>query len=419
MIPGNLKYFIGTFLITFTLFLSFNAQAQEDTQQLEKKKSRLEKSIEYADYLIDDASQKKNATLQDLALIEAKIENRKNLIDNYLQEQNLIFDTIFARMLEINNISSHLSELKNEYARMINSAYRNHNFYKRLVYILSAGDLNQAYSRFNYYKYYARQRNAQISHIREVETQYFGEVENLEAKVEENQQLLESLNREYASLENEMTLKNSILASLTKQVKKLAAEQKRNRRSAEALEQKIQEIVSEEGIDQAMVSASPELVNAPAPVDLELSAGFRDNYGKLPWPLERGIVITGFGEQSHPDLKEVKIKNNGINFLTDEGAVARSVFRGEVTRVLSVPNFNHVVILRHGDFLSVYSNLDEVFVKPGMNISLEQKIGVVHTDGETQKTELHFEIWNGKELQDPTNWITSVKSNESQHQDNP
>jgi len=130
-------------------------------------------------------------------------------------------------------------------------------------------------------------------------------------------------------------------------------------------------------------------------------------------------VSAGFGEQRHPDLSEIKIRNNGINLLTHRGALARAVFSGEVTRVLSVPNFNHVVILRHGDFLSVYSNLGEVYVEPGMIVDTKQDIGIVFTDVENKKTELHFEIWNGKELMDPTYWLASDVNDELHLRDNP
>lgn len=419
MVSGDFKYITAVFLLIGILSGPTSVSGQENTHLLENKKSRLEKSIEYADYLIDDARKKKDATLHDLALLQSKIDIRKALIDNYLDKQNQIFDSIFAKMLRINNINTRLNELKDEYALMINSAYRNHNFYKRLFYVISAENLNQAYSRFNYYKYYARQRNTQIEYIKKVEARYFDEVDLLEIKVAENQQLIENLNREYAQLETEINLKDSIIQGLNARMQQLAAEQQRNKKAALALESRIQQIISEEGMDNTIASVNKELLTAPTPEEALYSEGFSENHGKLPWPLQRGIISAEFGEQGHPDLRDVKIRNNGINFLTHRGANARAVFRGEVTRVLSVPNFNQVVILRHGDFLSVYSNLAEVFVEPGMTIDTKQDIGVVFTDTENEKTELHFEIWNGKELQDPANWLASEAGEEIRLRDNP
>jgi septal ring factor EnvC (AmiA/AmiB activator) len=409
VIANGLKYFLSIIcLITLHTF-SHDLYAQTNTHQLEKQKSRLEKSIEYADYLIDDARKEKTATLQDLTLLQSKIDDRKKLINNYLEEQNLIFDTIFSNMIIINQISEELNVLKEEYALMINSAYINHNFYRRLVYVLSAGDLNQAYSRFNYYKYYARQRNAQIEHIKSVEDKYFARVESLESRVDRTQQLLAKLNAEHTSLEQEVLLKNIMVKNLNARVDQLIAEQKKNKKSADKLQAEIRNTLAEHTITDAHnASPGPELIETPSPDELELSTGFNENYGKLPWPLERAIISAGFGEQSHPELADIKIKNNGINFLTHENAKVYSVFNGKVTRVLTVPNYNNVVILRHGNFLSVYSNLGEVYVKPGMVVETAQKIGVVFTDEESMKTELHFEIWNGKEIQDPALWIARV-----------
>lgn len=418
MATGDLKYFPAVVFLIILLIGPACVTGQPNARLLEKKKSRLEKSIEYADYLIEDAQKQKDATLQDLALLQAKIDIRKQLIDNFLQEQSLTFDTIFDHMLRINEINNQLNELRDEYALMINSAYRNQNSYKRLLFVLSSGNLNQAYSRLSYYKHYARQRNAQIEYINSVEANYFVEVDKLEKKVTENEHLIENLNEEYALLEEEVNLKDSIIQNLNDQMKQLAAEQQQNKKSALALKTRIQRIINEEGMDNSVASVNQELLSTPTPEEKVYSEGFSQNYGKLPWPLQRGIVSAEFGEQSHPDLREVKIKNNGINFLTHKGAMARAVFRGEVTRVLSVPNFNHVVILRHGDFLSVYSNLAKVFVEPGMTVETKQDIGMVFTDAENKKTELHFEIWNGKELQDPIIWLAPEVNDETHLQNN-
>ena len=146
------------------------------------------------------------------------------------------------------------------------------------------------------------------------------------------------------------------------------------------------------------------------PAEEIISNNFSSNKGHLPWPTERGVVSSGFGEQEHPDLKGIKIRNNGINIITQKGSNARAVFDGEVTRILSVPNFNNVVIIRHGEYLTVYSNLDKVFVKKGAKVEIKDEIGSIFTDQENFKTELHFEIWKGKTLLDPLFWLAMEKS---------
>jgi murein hydrolase activator len=410
----QITYLSVCYALFIMLLWPSDAHAQQSKSYLEKKKERLEKSIEYADLLIDDARKRKNSTLQDLALLQSKIDNRRMLISNYLSTRNQLFDTIFDNMLQINDISIRLHELKEEYALMVNSAYANHNIYKRMVYVLAAEDINQAYSRFNYYKYYAKNRNSQIEYIRKVETSYFKKVDQLEQKVEQNQQLLSQLEQEYVRLESEISQKNQLVKELTNEVKQLARDQHKKMISSRNLEKKIEEIILEEGMAVKSMPVNEQLFNTPTPEEKILSAGFNENFGKLPWPLERGIISAHFGEQSHPEIQEVKIKNNGLDFLTHEGAAARAIFDGVVTRVLCVPNFDHVVILRHGDFLSVYSNLSEVFVKQGMMIGTKEEIGSVHTNKQENKTELHFEIWNGKELQNPADWIATPHENQTQ-----
>lgn len=127
--------------------------------------------------------------------------------------------------------------------------------------------------------------------------------------------------------------------------------------------------------------------------------------GALPWPTEKGVISGTFGEHAHAVLKQVKTKNNGIDIVTDENGKARSIFGGEVTRVMSIPNYNYVVMIRHGEFLSVYSNLAEVSVSKGDKVNIKQEVGVIHTDTKEAKTELHFELWKGKTLLNPANWL--------------
>ena len=136
-----------------------------------------------------------------------------------------------------------------------------------------------------------------------------------------------------------------------------------------------------------------------------ITESFLSNRGKLPWPVRNGVVSSEFGEHNHPDMKGIKVKNNGINIVTALNEPARSIFGGEVTRVMVVPNFNNVVIIRHGEYLSVYSNLEKVFVKKGDMVNAGQELGIVFAPHDKQKAELHFEIWKGKNQLNPSLWI--------------
>jgi murein DD-endopeptidase MepM/ murein hydrolase activator NlpD len=141
------------------------------------------------------------------------------------------------------------------------------------------------------------------------------------------------------------------------------------------------------------------------PRERELSSSFSSNRGRLPWPCERGFISSSFGEHKHPVLEYVKVKNNGIDIMTERGSLVKAVFNGRVSRVMSFNNLNKVVIIRHGDYLTVYSNLAEVSVRDGQEISAKQVIGRVFTSPDEQKGELHFEIWRGKVIQNPEDWL--------------
>jgi murein DD-endopeptidase MepM/ murein hydrolase activator NlpD len=149
---------------------------------------------------------------------------------------------------------------------------------------------------------------------------------------------------------------------------------------------------------------APENKFALTPAEMQLSSSFAGNKGRLPWPTERGVVAATFGEHEHPVLKGIKTKNNGVDIATEKGRIARSVFDGEVTSTMTLPNYNNVVIIRHGEYLTVYSNLDQLYVKKGDKVKTKQKIGLIQTD-ETGKTTMHFELWQGKNLQNPEQWI--------------
>ncbi len=383
--------------------------AQKNRSDLEHEKAKLEDEIEYTATLINNTRNEKKNTLNHLTLLSTRIEKRRQLIDNYRKELNLVRDTLFNKLIAINRRSEDLKQLKNEYARMIRGAYRNQNLYQRMLYVMAAESFNQAYHRMNYYRYYARKRREQAEQIRRAEEKYMAEAELLEQKAGKTEKLIANLNRETTLLQAEKDQKSRAILLLADKEKELIDNQKQLETSARELKEKIEQIIAEEMAAHGG-SSEPSTVLTLTPEEKLLSGNFAANRGKLPWPSERGVIASRFGEHNHPDIEGIKIKNNGIDILTQRHASARAVFDGQVTRVMTVPNFNHVVIVRHGEYLTVYSNLDEVLVKTGSHVQARQEIGIIHTDEENSKTELHFEIWKGKGLLDPSAWLATENS---------
>lgn len=410
------KQLFGFIFFVAAVLLTSNALAQDRIKQLENQRIQLEKSIEYTEVLLEDTRENKFASLDELALLNDQINNRQKLIDNYAEERDSRMDTIFRLLFRLDKMANEVDALKEEYARMIYSAYKNNNSYQRMFYVLASDNFKQAYQRLNYYKVYATTRRQQLQLINEAEAGYSSKVDILELSVDTTEKLLANLEGEKELLEKEKQRKDLAVDNLRRQEEELLTNQSNRKNKAAKLKQQIELFIAE----NLQAPKSPSTTNKSAtmsvtPEEESLSTEFNLNQGHLPWPLERGVVSAYFGEHNHPDLQGIKVRNNGINIVTHEGSKARAVFDGEVTRVMAMPNFNNVVIVRHGNFLTVYTNLEEVFVKTGSLVATKEDIGVVFTDRELSLTELHFEIWEGKTLLDPEKWLASDRSSELLH----
>lgn len=388
---------------------------QNRKSELQEEKKQIEAEIAYTTKLLNDTRKSQRNSLDGLALLQQRIRQRERLMNTISAELVLLDQQIEETGDSIFSLSVDLKNLKEEYARMIYYANRNRNEYDRLVFIFSSEDFNQAYRRIRYFQQYGTYRRTQAELISNTQDALGLKELELEQQKVKKQALLQSEEEEKENLLAEKEEVNRTLAGLGNQEKELKAELRKKQQAVAKLDKAIQEIIAEE-IRLAEERARAEAASsktasgfALTPEELQLSENFASNKGKLPWPTARGVVSSTFGEHQHPVLPRVKVNNNGIDILTSEGEMARAVFSGEVTRVISVPNFNNVVIIRHGEFLTVYSNLDDVLVQKGEKVITKQPIGRVYTDGDENKTEMHFEIWKGKELQNPSYWLSRSK----------
>ncbi len=386
---------------------------QDKKASLQEEKKQIEAEIAYTNNILERTRENRQHSIDGLAILRQKIRQRERLINNIRSELALLDREISRTGDSIFTLSAELKNLKEEYARMIYYAYRNRNAYDRLVFIFSSSDFNQAYRRIRYFQQYASYRRTQAELITKTQSMLSAKELELEQQRTEKQELLAQQQEEQKQLENEQQDVDRTIQDLGRQEKELKASLKEKEKAVARLEKAIEEIIAEE-IRLAEERARAEAGTSGAgggfaltPEEKLLSDNFASNRGKLPWPTERGVVSGTFGEHQHPVLPRVKVKNNGIDILTAEGEYARAVFSGEVTRVISVPNFNNVVIVRHGEYLTVYSNLDEVLVSKGQQVSTKEPVGRIYTNRNENKTQLHFEIWKAKELMDPSSWLTT------------
>ena len=390
-----------TLIFVILLLIRLPANAQQEVADYQNKKLQLEKEIEYTNALIEHNSETTQITLADLSLLQHSIDARMSLIQLYQDEQQVLYDTIFTHLICIHNLSEKINRLRDEYSRMIKAAYRQRNPYFQLFNIASAGSFHQAINRLNMLRTYTSRRKAHINSIVSTEKKYDAAVVSLEKKIEANELLIADLQLQTSQLNENKIAKQKSISELEKMRKQLLAQNRHLQHHHHQLKLKIDQLL----LDEMELDIDGSLHLKTDVSEEQLSALFEVSMGKLPWPSQEGVLALEFGEYQHPDLKWVKIKNNGVNVMTRKGAKARAVFDGVVTRVVEVPNFYQVVILRHGEYLTVYSNLIDVEVQSGQHVKAKCDLGTIVTNSETDRTELHFEIWRGKDLLDPMLWL--------------
>jgi septal ring factor EnvC (AmiA/AmiB activator) len=399
--------FIYTILSILLFFLSA-VHAQDKKDKLQQDKQKLEAEIKYNSKLLEETQKSKSTTLNQLVILKNQISSREQLIQTIHGEINSVNDQISMNAEILKELQGDLDHLKEEYAEMIYYAYKNRSSFDKLMFIFASDDFNQAFRRIKYFEQYTAYRKTQVHLITKTRSEIDSTNKVLESHKHEKIVLLTSLKNERDELSKERSQQNNIYQTLSQKEKDLAKTIRQKEKDAKKLQKEIEKIIAEEiRLASKKEGTTKTGSYALTPAEMELSSDFNDNMGKLPWPVQKGIISSTFGEHFHPVLKQVKTKNNGVDILTDEGAKARVVFSGEVTRVISIPNYNYVVMVRHGEYLTVYSNLVEVYVKKGNKVETKQEIGKVFTDKKEMKTEIHFELWKGKTLLNPASWLAN------------
>lgn len=401
-------------LLSILLFNSYYSSAQDKKSELQAKKSKIEEEINYTNKLLSETKQSKQASLNQLVLLNKKISKRQELINAIANEIDQIDKKIDHTNDTIAELTENIKKLKEEYAKMIFYAQKNRNSYSKLMFVFSANNFNQAYQRLKYLQQYSSYRQNQVRLIKEAQVVLATKVALLQEQKKQKLNLKSLEEEEKQKLSKEKTEQDKTVKNLTQKERDLLKKLRENEKAAKKLQKAIEDIIAEE-LRKARETAkktgakpSPENVFGLTPTEMKLSSSFAANKGSLPWPTERGVISATFGEHPHPVLKGIITKNNGIDITTTSGSYARAIFDGEVTSVMALPNYNNVVIIRHGEFLTVYSNLGSLEVKKGDKVTTKQKLGLIETD-DTGRTKLHFELWKGKILQNPETWILKSK----------
>ncbi len=385
----------------FILFLGFQTIAQQSKSDLQKKRNKIENEIAYTNKLLSETRKNKQNTLGELKLINSKLNNRNELIATLKNEAYILNNEISITENSIKNLNTDLIQLKKEYAKVVYFAYKYKTSYNKLIYLFSADDFNQAFQRMRYLDQIGEFIRDEAIAIRKKEEEKQLYLNVLKEQKGQKKSVLDKESDQLYKLEGEKAEKDLLKNKMQAQEKDLRAQLRTKEKEARKLEKKIEDIIAK--------ATKPKIKKGEktfslTPEEKQLSVSFVGNKGKLPWPTDRGVISESFGIHSHPVLKGVKTKNNGINIATSGGSDARSIFDGTVVSVTTITNNNRAVIIRHGDYFTVYSNLETIYVKAGDNIKVKETLGRIHTNG-NGKTELHFEVWKGKGKQNPAYWL--------------
>lgn len=404
------------FILLLITYLSFG----QNKDILKQQQIALEKEINYTTSLLNKTKENKKSSLVYIDYLDKKISSQERLLQLLNIEQNLLKKQIFKlenKILEneksINDAEKEIIELKKEYAEIIYSLQKNKNERNDLMFIISSETFNQAYKRILFLREYSRARKTQALQITKNQDslainkqRLFSQKELIKSKKEQNLKLIsnkkKSLNKVLISKDEKKTAVSKLQKSEQIFLKKIKDQQKKSRQ----LEQKIKKIIEEEiRLAREKIKRDKDNKISLTPEAQLLSDKFSANKGKLPWPLEQGLIIQKFGKQKHKVFGNIETFNNGINIATNKNAIIRSVFDGKISRIFFIKGEGKAVLINHGEFFTVYSGLEEVKVKLGDNILAKEEIGKVLTRENDDRTELHFEIWRGYVKQDPSVWL--------------
>ncbi len=399
-------------LVLIFLVCSISAFAQQSRKELEDKRKKLLREIEMTSSILRKTTENKEATLTRYVTLQKQISKRQQLIETLRAEVQYLLENMQRTTDVIIALTDDIDRLKNEYAKMARHAYRQRLSRSDWLFLFSAKNFNDAFRRWQYLRQYDRYRQKQTRLILETQQTLLDKIRMLEDRKTEKERLLDSESRQSEMLGLEMSAKNRLLEELKGDEARLARDLEKKRTAAAKLNSAIENIIKAEmervKREERSAVAGKTNVSPSATPDFAVSSKeFQNNRGKLPWPVKNGVITGHFGRQQHPTIQSVEIVNNGIDIRTDEGAPVRAVFEGTVVGTQFIPGYDYMVIIKHGEYYTVYSNLEEVIVKNGEKVAVRQSIGTVSTDRKTNTSEVHFEIWKEKTRLNPQDWVGS------------
>lgn len=428
-LPGTKPNGKILFLILLCILgISFSGYSQ-DRKNLEEKRKQLLVDIDKADRLLRATRRNKEVNLSRLMTLQNQIRKREELVTTLRAELAFADSSITRTNRVVNALQFDLENLEKEYGEIARQAYRQKVTGNKLFFIFSAEGVNQAFKRWQYLRQYEDFREKQADLMLSTKETLRIKIDQLEKQRAEKRKLITVTEQQRNLLHKEKSDKNRIVEALQKDETKLKVELAEKRRNHEKLNKAIEEVIQKEILASRKKERTKESLNnsitkserrtneSPGTVKTErevrearvapevMTQNFRNNRGRLAWPVKNGVITGRYGKQPHPTLKRIEITNNGIDIQTKAGENVYAVFEGEVAGVQYIPGNHYMVIIKHGTYYTVYSNLETVEIRKGQRVETKAVIGQLHVNEKTNTSEVHFEVWKNKTRMNPVRWI--------------
>ena len=384
--------------------IQLNAQDYQARQKkLEAQKISLKKEISQINSLIAESKKRSKNLADDIEDLQLKISVRDKLININNSQLNNLTNIINNQNDRIDDLEVNLTNLKNEYEKIIYNSYKKRSTQMKLMFLFASENINQAFKRFQYFKQYSKYRKKQADRIVQVQQEIEDNVDSLLISKIQKEKLIEENRDVKQSLTIEKQQQDNLFKGLLKNQKDYAAQIDKKEKQTKLIDNEIQKLIRLAIAESNKNNNSTNF--ALTPEGRLISTNFQANRGRLPWPVKEGVIVRRFGTQPHPVVRTTTINSNGISIATSPNSIAYSVFDGEVLSVYGFSGGNPGVLIRHGKYISNYQNLSSIFVKKGDKINANDEIGVVFTNESNGKTVLKFNIFNELKPENPTIWL--------------
>jgi septal ring factor EnvC (AmiA/AmiB activator) len=426
------KFFLSLLFMCMTSMIWSQSSQQE---KLEQRKAEIQREIRENEKMLKNVKSKEKSAMNVFLIQKNKIRLKETLINTTEKQTKLLANDMYINQMKINKLNKELAVLKVDYARMIVKSYKSRSEQSRAMFILSSENFLQAYKRAQYLKQYTSFRKNQGEEIKSKSTQLVTYNDKLKVQKVAKQKLLVENRKEKEGLVKEKQAQEKLVNLIKKDKNRIVSDIRKKQRESKTIDKQIDRLIRE-AIAEANRKAALEKAKARAlasnsgaskkevaaeaakesvsssrieltPEDKLIADNFKANRGSLPWPVEKGFISLGYGDQAHPIYNTLVIHNSGVEITTNEGANARAVFGGEVASIMVLSPVNKAVMIQHGDYFTIYQNLSSVAVSKGDKISIKQNLGRVRTNGDTGKTVIKFLLLQNTTYTNPQGWLST------------